>query len=100
MQLLNRNQTVSVLEAKNKVGLTVLLMACRQKDYASVELLVKAGANVKAVDAALNSAILLAASSPEEDHIPSKELSPSILKVFIYLFILLVQPILIYFFCF
>jgi len=57
-------------------------MACHRIDYASVELLVKAGADVKAVDEDLNTAILLAASSPEEDHIPTKDLSPSIFKVF------------------
>ena len=71
-----------LLEAKDDNGATALLIACHNKDYSLVELLVESGADVKATDLNGNTAILLAASGPAPDHIPSKELSPAIFKVF------------------
>ena len=72
-----------LLEAKHENGSTALLIACRNKDYGTVELLVEAGADVRALDQDGNTAILLAASSPATEEIPSKELSPAIFKVII-----------------
>ncbi len=80
-QLLKRNLSGSILEAKNKSGVTALLMASYRKDLASIELLVKAGANVKAVDEDDNTAVLLASSSADDYRIPIKESSPAIFKV-------------------
>ena len=71
-----------LLEAKNENGETSLLIACRNKNFALVELLVESGADVKAVDKDGNTAILLAAFSTAPDDIPHKENSPSIFKVF------------------
>ncbi len=71
-----------LLEVKDDKGATALLIACHNKDYSLVELLVESGADVRATDLNGNSAILLAASGPAPDHIPSKELSPAIFKVF------------------
>ena len=71
-----------LLEAKNENGETALLIACRNKDFALVEVLVEYGADVKAVDKDGNTAILLAACSTAPDDIPHKENSPSIFKVF------------------
>ena len=71
-----------LLEAKNESGLTALLIACYNKDYDIVELLVEAGADTKVVDQHGNSTIILAASSsPAEEEIPSPEFSPAIFKV-------------------
>ena len=75
------SQLEELLEAKNELGMTALLLACQTKDCAIIELLVKAGANLKAVDADGRTAIILAASSPEEDQIPTEEGSPNIFEV-------------------
>ena len=71
----------NLLEAKNESGLTALLIACNNKDYNIVELLVEAGADAKVLDQQGNTAIILAASSPAQDEIPSPESSPAIYKV-------------------
>jgi len=39
-----------LLEARNLSGMTVLLVAVEQRDYALIELLIGAGADLKAVD--------------------------------------------------
>ncbi len=80
--LLKGSTDPDFLEAKNESGMTALLIACWKRDYAIIELLVEAGADVTAIDRQSgNGAILLAASSPAEDQIPSEELSPGISKV-------------------
>jgi len=71
-----------LLEARNERGDTALLMACINRDYALVELLIESGADAKAFDRDGNTAIRLAASSAAVDEIPSKETSPTIHKVF------------------
>lgn len=71
----------NLLEAKDHSGATALLIACKDKDYAMIELLVDSGADVKAVDQNGNTAILLSASSPDPDEIPTNEISPAIFKV-------------------
>ena len=70
------------LEAQNKSGETALLIACKNKDYSIVDLLIGAGANVKAVDKDGNTTILLATSDPAvSQEIPTKEFSPKIFRV-------------------
>ncbi len=72
-----------LLEMKNDSGKTAILISCQNKDYALVEFLVEAGADLRAVDQDGNSAIILAASSTAEDETLSKVLSPTICRVFI-----------------
>ena len=74
----------SNLETKNEHGQTALLMACHQKNYAVIELLVEAGADLQAVPKVGNTALILAVSNAYYDvvqSIPLKELSPSIFQV-------------------
>ena len=75
----------SLLEIQNEHGHTALLIACHQKNYAVVELLVVAGANIKAVDFDGNTALILAVSYACEEivqSVPLQEISPSIFEVF------------------
>ena len=65
----------------NESGVTAFAIACQQKNSALIELLVGAGADFNVLDEEGNSAILLAATSPAEDKIPTLELCPSIFKV-------------------
>ena len=70
------------LETKVKFGLTALMIACIKKDYATVDLLIEAGANVKAIDSNGSTALMFAVSSSFAEIIaPSKEWAPSIFKV-------------------
>ncbi len=69
------------LEARNETGKTALLISCQNKDYSIVELLVEAGADVKAADLDGNTAILLSDSDPVSRDIPTEELSPKNYKV-------------------
>lgn len=70
------------LEAQNESGKTALLIACKNKDYSIIDLLIEAGANVKAVDKDGNTTILLATSDPVvSQEIPTKEFSPKIFQV-------------------
>ena len=74
----------SLLEIQNKHGHSALLIACHQKNYAVVELLVEAGANIQAVDFDGNTALILAVSFAYEavvQSVPLQELSPSIFQV-------------------
>ena len=71
-----------LLQSKYATELTPLLIAVIAKDYATIELLVTAGADVKASDPNGNTAIMLAASDSSEAGIPSKENSPAIFQVF------------------
>ncbi len=77
------NLTSQLLEQKNETGKTALLMACQKKNFALIELLVNAGADVNAVDQDGNTAILLVACCPFKDAIPCKDVSPAIFKVII-----------------
>ena len=61
--------------------MTALLIAAKKKNCAIVEQLVEAGASLKAVDEGGRTAIVLAASSLNEDRAPTEELSPKIFKV-------------------
>ena len=70
-----------LLEMKNDSGKTAILISCQNKDYALVEFLVEAGADLRAVDQDGNSAIILAASSTAVDETLSKVLSPTICRV-------------------
>ena len=71
-----------LLEARDESGMTALLIASQVQDYAIVELLVEAGADVNATDKHGNTAIILVASSQDENSsIPSKERSPTIYRV-------------------
>jgi len=70
------------IDTQNESGQTALMVACQKKDYATIELLVEAGADVNAVDEEGNTAIILAISSVEEDVAPKKEFSPFIFKVY------------------
>jgi len=62
-------------------GRTALLLACQKKNCAAIELLVESGADIMAVDNEGNTALILVASSPDEDQIPTKELSPILYEV-------------------
>ncbi len=76
-----------LLEARNESGMTALLISCQCQDYAIVELLVEAGADVNATDQYGNTATILAASSQDKKMpIPAKELSPTICQVRLYSF--------------
>lgn len=74
-----------LLEAKNGIGMTPLLIACLKKNYALIELLVENGTNLKSTDEDGNTAIILALSRPSEQDIknPFDEFSQEIFKVFI-----------------
>jgi len=63
--------------------MTALLIAVSHRDYALIELLVGAGADVKAEDCNGDTALILAVTNPlEQDSNPPKDsLSPSLLKV-------------------
>ncbi len=70
-----------LLETKDEIGSTALLIASKNKDYAMVELLVDSGADAKSVDQTGHTAILMAALSSAPEETPSKEFSPAIFKV-------------------
>lgn len=70
-----------LLEAVDKSGRTPLLQSCWGKSCATIELLVEAGANLKVSDEDGNTAIILAASSSFQPHIPRKDDSPALFKV-------------------
>lgn len=73
-----------LLETKNEQGMTAFLVACLQKEYALIELLVDAGTDLNAADLDGNTAISLIASSIiNMDEIPSKDVAPEIFKVHI-----------------
>ena len=69
------------LETVDHLGRTPLLDSCYNKHCATVELLVEAGADVKGADEDGNTAIILVASSPSKDQVPTKEDSPGQYKV-------------------
>ena len=60
---------------------TPLLLSCSKMSYPIVELLVNAGADLKAVDENGNTAAILAASSPAKTLVLKKTDSPEIFKV-------------------
>jgi len=74
---------VELLEARNTCGMTALLIAVSLRDWTLIELLVAAGADVKAADENGDTALILAVTNPtKEDCNPPKDLvSPALLKV-------------------
>jgi len=70
-----------LLEAKDESGRTAFLIASKNLDYSVIELLIEAGTDVNSVDQDKNTSILLAATGPENDAAPSKDLSPFIYEV-------------------
>jgi len=73
----------TLLEAKNSDGMTALLIASQKKNCALIEILIKDGASPKAVDKDGRTSVILAASSSDEDQVPTEKLSPEIFKVFL-----------------
>ena len=63
--------------------MTVLLVAAVLRDYALIELLIGAGANVKAVDENGDTVLIRASTIPSEEacYPPEVFLSPTLLKV-------------------
>ena len=70
-----------LIDVQRLDGRTALLLACQKKNCAAIELLVEAGADIMAVDNEGNTALILVVSSPDEDQIPTKELSPILYEV-------------------
>ena len=64
-----------------KTEASPLMYACFKKSCPIIELLVDAGADLKAVDNDGNTPIILAASSSSKDVMPTIEDSPKIFKV-------------------
>ena len=75
------NHLAKLIDIKNRDGSTALLLACQRRDYASIELLVEAGADTMSVDKMGNTALMLVASSPDKGTIPTKDLSPHLFEV-------------------
>ena len=80
------NGLEKLLEAKNNDGMTALLIASQKKNCALIEILIKDGASLKAVDKDGRTSIILAASSSDEDQVPTEKLSPEIFKVFLLIY--------------
>jgi len=57
------------------------MVACCQKDYGTMDILIRAGADLGAVDNEGNDAIALAATHLKKEDVPPKDLSLEILKV-------------------
>lgn len=72
-----------LLEATNASGMTALLIAVSQKDCPLIELLVDAGADMKAADENGDTGLILAAKDPplKDFILPQNLLSPVLLKV-------------------
>jgi len=70
-----------LIETADKFGRTPLLDSFRCKASATIELLVEAGADLKATDNDGNTAIILAASSSFQEWFFGKEDSPRLFKV-------------------
>ena len=80
-----------LLEARGPTGMTALLVAVDLRDYALVELLIGAGADLKAVDENEDTALVRSSTIPSEDdcYPPEVLLSSTLLKVINYLIQLL-----------
>lgn len=76
------HQLKKLLEAPcNKIGDTALLMSCYHVDYAMIELLIEAGADMTCTNLGGNTAIHMLAACLRKEKIPSKELFPCIAQV-------------------
>jgi ankyrin repeat protein len=75
-----------LLEAKTKSGMTALLIAVDQRDFPLIELLIRAGADTKAMDCNGDTAMILATKNPSQEdcHLPKDLVSPSLHKVIIF----------------
>lgn len=72
------------IDARDKSELTPLMLACYKNNYALVELLVRAGADVKAVDKDGDTPIIMTAIKALSDKsatFPSEKNSPAIFRV-------------------
>ncbi len=69
------NNAEILLESKDRTGRTPFLIACCQKDYITMDLLIVAGADLTAADNVGNDAVMLAATHLEKDDVPPKECS-------------------------
>ena len=69
------------LEAVDKFGKTPLLYSCFFKNYATIELLAGAGADLKRSDNSGNTAIIVVVSSRSIDQVPTEKESPGLFKV-------------------
>lgn len=69
-----------ILETVDKFWRTPLLDSCRFKSSATIQLLVKADADLKGIDKDDNTAIILVASSSSNDLVPTKQDSPGLFK--------------------
>ncbi len=80
IQALIKNYSAQLLETEDFDGRTPFLVACCRKDYITMDLLIKAGADISALDKKGNDAIMLAATHLKKKDVPPKEPS-SELKV-------------------
>ena len=83
MEIPDQTSLKRLLEAWDPSGMTALLVAVDLRDYALIELLIGAGADVKVVDDNGNSALIRATTNLSEDECypPEVLLSPTLLKV-------------------
>jgi len=65
-------------ESKDSTGRTPFLIACCQKDYVTVDVFIRAGANLAATDNVGNDAVMLAATHLEKDDVPPKDSSSKV----------------------
>lgn len=71
-----------LLEARDPSGMTALLVAVDQRDFNLIELLIPAGADLKAVDDKGDTALIRATTTPSQGFHPPKDcLSPTLLQV-------------------
>lgn len=78
----NCHQLKKLLETPfNKIGDTILLRSCYHVDYAMIEFLVDAGADMTCTNLEGNTAIHMLAACLRKENIPSKELFPCIAQV-------------------
>lgn len=69
----NGHQLKKLLEAPTRKGKTALLVSCYLADYAMIELLINAGADMTSTNLEGNTAMHMLASKLMRDAIPSKE---------------------------
>ena len=78
IRLFLENNAKILLESKDRTGRTPFLIACCQKDYATIELLIEAGADLTAADNVGNDAVMLAAIHLEKEDGPPKDFASKV----------------------